>query len=707
MILAGTVEKIFKSDSSSYKLLSIKASEDLITVIIEGNCPELRQNDLIVLEGDFKISKRFGSYFKGSILQALGSDTSENLVKFLVNLRVKGLGFKTAHRVVKFLRESNQTLENFASTSTWKAIPQVNIRVTRELAKKLQSLNLEERVILNLVKLGIGLKTSQDLWAAKGPLAISAVLADPYKTLLEFPGYRFKRLDALAKKLGIKEEDNRRIKGAILSALMEACEEGHTGLPLAKLTEKVKELTSLSKETLIAQEIRNLELESRILITPQLAQLRHISDLEKNVAQQLKKAVSSNTVLTCNLDLIDPNLSSEQRDIFSKINTSNLGVLTGGPGTGKTTVIASLSKIYTSSGYIVKLAAPTGRAAQKLSSLCQLEAHTIHRLIKLDPLSKYQFHNASNPIRADLIIVDEASMLDLEIFYRLMLAVSEKTKILFVGDKDQLPPVGLGNPFSDLLGLPNVFVVKLNKIFRRSEGSEINHLASLILQGDPKSIKSFCESSTEITLSITHDTEDLKKKLEKLIRSLVLPHDPSFASTLILTPTARGQLGSIEINKLVISCLRDGAEKFMPGDKVIQTVNNYDLQGVAVFNGDIGYIREVSHKKNMVIVEFWDGRLGLYDSKTLPQLQYAYALTVHKAQGQESDHVILVLDKSHFMLLNSALFYTAVTRAKKKLHIISSIKALWIATLKGREERHTNLKHFFQTIPLDENANLN
>jgi exodeoxyribonuclease V alpha subunit len=187
---------------------------------------------------------------------------------------------------------------------------------------------------------------------------------------------------------------------------------------------------------------------------------------------------------------------------------------------------------------------------------------------------------------------------------------------------------------------------------------------------------------------------------------LVLPRDPSFASTLILTPTARGQLGSIELNKLVISCLRDGSEKFMPGDKVIQTVNNYDLQGVAVFNGDIGYIREVSHKKNMVIVEFWDGRLGLYDSKTLPQLQYAYALTVHKAQGQESDHVILVLDKSHFMLLNSALFYTAVTRAKKKLHIISSIKALWIATLKGREERHTNLKHFFQTIPLDENANL-
>jgi exodeoxyribonuclease V alpha subunit len=293
MILAGTVEKIFKSDNSSYKLLSVKASEDLITVIIEGNCPELRQNDLIVLEGDFKISKRFGSYFKGSILQALGSDTSENLVKFLVNLRVKGLGYKTAHRVVQFLRESNQTIENFASTSTWKAIPQVNIRVTRELAKKLQSLNLEERVILNLVKLGIGLKTSQDLWAAKGPLAISAVLADPYKTLLEFPSYRFKRLDALAKKLGIKEEDNRRIKGAILSALMEACEEGHTGLPLAKLTEKVKELTSLSKEPLIAEEIRNLELESRILITPQLAQLRHISDLEKNVAQQLKKPAIS------------------------------------------------------------------------------------------------------------------------------------------------------------------------------------------------------------------------------------------------------------------------------------------------------------------------------------------------------------------------------------------------------------------------------
>jgi exodeoxyribonuclease V alpha subunit len=380
-------------------------------------------------------------------------------------------------------------------------------------------------------------------------------------------------------------------------------------------------------------------------------------------------------------------------------------IITGGPGCGKTTIIKALTILFEKAGLAFALAAPTGRAAQRMSQVTAAPASTIHRLLKYDPTTTDFIFNARNPLPYDALIIDEASMVDIMLARDLFAAIQKRTILILVGDKDQLPSVGPGRVFGDLVSCKDIRVVALSKLFRRANESAINSVAYMINTGEVPSIP----TPDGVTKSDAYfiqrdDTEESGRLIESLVADQI-PKKFGFsgAEIAVLTPSNRGPVGTIELNKRIQEKLNPRASHsedeileigdmtFRVGDRVCQRVNNYKIDPSGVFNGDMGTIYRVDREEQRLTVELWDGRLIEYPRGEIGQLSLAYAVTVHRSQGMEVPCVVFAIDNSHFTLLERQLVYTGVTRAKKLLIIVGSKRALGIAAKRAQTKRRCTL----------------
>jgi exodeoxyribonuclease V alpha subunit len=385
--------------------------------------------------------------------------------------------------------------------------------------------------------------------------------------------------------------------------------------------------------------------------------------------------------------------------------TYPLLIITGGPGCGKTTIIKALTILFEKAGLSFALAAPTGRAAQRMSQVCSAPASTIHRLLKFDPIFSNFIFNARNPLPFDALIIDEASMVDIMLARDLFAAIPKKCALILVGDKDQLPSVGPGRVFGDLVGCKDLRVVALSKLFRRAHESTINSVAYMINTGEVPTIP----TPDGITKSDAYfiqreDTDESGRLIESLV-SEQIPKKFGFsgADIAVLTPSNRGPVGTIELNRRIQERLNPrssrseeeilevGDTDFRVGDRVCQRVNNYKIDPSGVFNGDMGTIVGVNREEQKLTVELWDGRLIDYPRGEIGQLSLAYAVTVHRSQGMEVPCVVFAIDNSHFTLLERQLVYTGVTRAKKLLIIVGSKRALAIAAKRAQTKKRCTL----------------
>jgi exodeoxyribonuclease V alpha subunit len=380
-------------------------------------------------------------------------------------------------------------------------------------------------------------------------------------------------------------------------------------------------------------------------------------------------------------------------------------IITGGPGCGKTTVTRALVSVFKHAGKVISLAAPTGRAAQRMSQVCGMPASTIHRLLRYDPSRGGFLHGINDPLIADVIIVDEASMVDVVLAKDLFSAIPRNATLILVGDKDQLPSVGPGRVFGDLVSLREVKTVALSKLFRRSEESTINAIALMINSGATPDIPEPDGITKADGYFIPRkDASEAAATIEKLVADQIprkFGIDPREIT--VLTPSNRGPLGTIALNQLLQQRLNppgafDSEQElqhngvdFRVGDRVCQRVNNYQIDPYGVFNGDSGTVHSVSKSERSLVVEMWDGRLVKYAAGDIGQLSLAYAVTVHRSQGSEIPCVVLAIHESHFTLLERQLMYTAVTRAKKLLIVVGSKKALMLATKRMNSKRRLTL----------------
>jgi exodeoxyribonuclease V alpha subunit len=401
-------------------------------------------------------------------------------------------------------------------------------------------------------------------------------------------------------------------------------------------------------------------------------------------------------------------LSEEQKQALTFVANNTITVITGGPGCGKTTVVKAVSKMLREAGLKVGLAAPTGRAAQRLGEVCGLESSTIHRLLKFDPMRGSFVHNKKDLLDYEALILDECSMIDISLAARALEALDGRARLVLVGDADQLPSVGPGRFLGDLLEVPEIPRVRLNQLFRRTEESSINHIAHSINSSEvPRIPEPDGKTKSDSYFLRAPTPEDAVSLIEKLVSDQI---PRKFADSfnigpkdiMVLSPMNKGNLGVITLNQRLQekfipeerrnSKVRCGALTFYLGDRVIQRVNNYNIDPAGVFNGDQGEIIAIDAEAQIVTVRLWDGREVEYSSKELLELDLAYALTIHRSQGSEVPVVVLALHDTHNFMLERQLLYTAVTRAKKLLIVVGSKRALNIAIKRVRStKRHTNL----------------
>ena len=549
-----------------------------------------------------------------------------------------------------------------------------------------------------------------------GTNAIEEIEADPYILIDISRGVDFRQIDEMAIRLGVEKENRKRIMSGIKYSLIKITYNGHCCTLKENLIEHVKQLLGVNEETVEAGLI-NLKVNDDIVIENREGEnwvyLKSFYATEEKIAQRIiSLAKSKNTKKIHNIDkelnLIEKKsdifLSEKQKEAIREINENNVTIITGGPGTGKTTIIKSIIEIYKQKKYKIVLCAPTGRAAKRMTETTGEEAYTLHRLLeigKIDDDSIYKKNNEyqGTPIDADIIIVDEVSMVDMFIMSYLLDCIYKGTKLILVGDSDQLPSVGPGSVLQDIIKSEKIKTVHLDKVFRQAARSKIIVNAHRVNNGE-EFIK---KEETEIEEDEKNDFFFIRENNQERILEQVLSlcngrlkrfgNYDFFENIQVLSPTKKGTLGTKELNKALQQELnphREGENEkssmgaiFRIGDKVMQIKNNYDIQwerregnslelGNGIFNGETGIITEINEKEKFIRVKFDDNKTSIYEYNELEQLEHSYCITIHKAQGSEFDVIIMIIPQAAPMLLTRNLLYTGITRAKKLLVVIGN-----------------------------------
>ena len=710
-------EVIYQNEVNSYLVGILEAEEEQITVV--GYLPFIRKGDSLKVVGKFVEHKEYGEQFKIETFEKLMPKTLGALETYLANGDIKGVGPATASKIVnKFGEETIHVLKYEPQK-----LAQIK-GITKDKATEISESFIENWEVWQIVgfleRFGIGAESAKKVYDLLGIDAISEIEANPYILIDISRGVDFKQIDQMAIKLGVEKENQKRVKSGIKYALIKITYNGHCCTLKENLIEYVKTLLNVN-EAVIEDGIINLKVNNEIIIEERNEEewvyLYSFYNAENQIAERITKLDKARNVkkvsnIEKELKLVEERtdilLSEKQKEAIRAINDNNVTIITGGPGTGKTTIIKSIIEIYKQKKYKIVLCAPTGRAAKRMSETTGEEASTLHRLLEIgkvdeESLFKKNSEYKGAPIDGDIIIVDEVSMVDMFIMSYLLDCIYQGTKLILVGDSDQLPSVGPGSVLKDLIASEKIVTVHLDKIFRQAAKSKIIVNAHRVNNGKRFINKEDPELEEDANQDFFFIREANQEKILKEVLSLCNGRLKNFGeydffeNIQVLTPTKKGLLGTKELNKALQEALnphRDGeAEKnsmgatFRIGDRVMQIKNNYDMYweklcdsgvetGNGIFNGETGIITNINEKGKNLSVKFDDEKVCKYEFNDLEQIEHSYCMTIHKAQGSEFDVVIMIVPQAAPMLLTRNLLYTGLTRAKKLLIVIGNDKVV-------------------------------
>ncbi|MDF1646512.1 MAG: ATP-dependent RecD-like DNA helicase [Legionellaceae bacterium] len=699
--LQGAVERVtFHSEATGFCVLrtKVKGNRDVVTVI--GSAPSITAGEYIECRGTWINDKKHGLQFKADYLKAIQPTTLEGIEKYLGSGMVKGIGPHFAKKLVGAFGE--------AVFDVIEATPERLLEldgIGQKRKDRVLSAWAEQKAIRGIMVFlhghGVGTARSVRIYKTYGEKAVQIVEENPYRLARDIHGIGFKTVDNLAEKLGIAKDSLMRAQAGVNHVLQELCDNGHCAAERSQLIDASVKLLEIPKaviesalleeikeDTLVADTIRDIPCIYPISLytaeTKAAAQLKRLKtgtppwgeiDTDKVIPW-----VEKNTALE---------LSDSQREAIEVVLKSKLAIMTGGPGVGKTTIVKSLLGIIEAKALRIGLCAPTGRAAKRLTETTRMEAKTIHRLLDFD-MKTYGFkHNQNNLLPLDVLIIDEASMIDIVLLNHLLKAIHLDTAVIFVGDIDQLPSVGSGAVLSDLITSGVIATVRLTEIFRQAAHSHIIINAHRVNEG--RMPLSYDTSQSDFFTLYTETPEEIHVKLIEVVThrlSKRYGYDP-IRDIQVLTPMNRGGLGARSLNAALQDKLNGHAmprvERFgsvyAPGDKVIQMRNNYDKD---VFNGDIGVIESIDLEEDELKIKF-DGSLKTYGVNELDEVNLAYAISIHKSQGSEFPVVVIPLATQHFTLLARNLLYTGITRGKSRVVLIGQKKAIGMAVHNDKE----------------------
>ncbi|HJV34949.1 ATP-dependent RecD-like DNA helicase [Geomonas sp.] len=694
--LSGSVERVtFHSEESGFCVLRVKVSGQRELVTVTGSAASVTPGEYLECTGSWYNDRVHGMQFKAQHLKMVPPSTLEGIEKYLGSGMVRGIGPHFAKVLVQAFRaEVFNIIEQ--SPERLLELPGIGRKRMERVAGAWVEQKAIREIMVFLQSHGLGTARAVRIYKSYGNEAIFKVTENPYRLALDIHGIGFKTADALAAKLGIERDSLMRAQAGVRHVLQELSGSGHCAATRSELVGKAVEILEIP-DAVIEQAIE-AEIAEENLVPDEIAGhpclfLAPLYRAEIGVASSLSRLsagslpwpeivaekaipwVESHTGVT---------LSASQRDAVRLALDSKVVVITGGPGVGKTTLVNSILAIIRARQIRVTLCAPTGRAAKRLSESTGLEAKTIHRLLEFDPQSMGFKRTREHPIDTDLVVMDEASMVDVVLMNKLLAAIPDRAALVMVGDVDQLPSVGPGCVLSDLIESGAIPTVRLVEIFRQAASSRIIVNAHRINRGELP-MKDESKELVDFYFIPTATPEEIHDKLLQVITERI-PKRFGFhpvRDIQVLTPMNRGGLGTRSLNEELQKVLNGASEpkvsrfgtSFSPGDKVIQTVNNYDKE---VFNGDIGTIVRVDLEEGTLGVEY-DERIVEYEFGELDEVSLAYATSIHKSQGSEYTAVVIPLAMQHYTMLERNLIYTAVTRGKKLVVVIGEAKALAMA----------------------------
>lgn len=701
----GYVEHIiYRNAENGYTVLNLVSGEEEITCV--GIFSAIAEGENIEATGDYTDHPTYGQQFKVESFEEKAPEDEEAIERYLGSGAIKGIGLAMAARIVRRFKDDTFRIieEEPERLAEIKGISQ---RKAMEIAHQVNEKRDLRQAMIFLQQYGITMNLAVKIYNTYGQEVYNILKENPYRLADDIDGVGFRTADEIAARVGIRTDSDFRIKSGILYTLLQATAEGHTFLPQEELTRKASQLLEV-EEQYIEKHFMDLAIERKIMMKQQEEQTQIYASsfyyMEANVATMLKQLNVSYDVTDAEIEqrvhLIQKQtgmeLDEHQMMAVKEAVRNGLLIITGGPGTGKTTTINTIIRYFESEGMDIFLAAPTGRAAKRMSETTGFEARTIHRMLELNGGMEGNAgfeRNETNPLETDVIIIDEMSMVDITLMNSLLKAIVAGTRLILVGDVNQLPSVGPGSVLKDIIDSHECNVVKLTKIFRQASTSDIIVNAHKINRGeevilDNKSMDFFFLKRYEADKIINVTLQLIKQKLPKFV-------DATEYDIQVLTPMRKGLLGVERLNGILQQYINPpdkskrekehGDVTFREGDKVMQTKNNYQLEweirskyglsiekGTGVFNGDTGIIQEINDFAETVTVEFDEGRLVEYSFKLLDELELAYAITIHKSQGSEYPAVVIPLLSGPSMLMNRNLLYTAVTRARKCVTLVGN-----------------------------------
>lgn len=700
--LRGVVEHItYQNPENGWSVMKVKVKDYKDLVTLTGSLLDVPVGSVLLCEGQWKVDARYGQQFVVESWEEVMPATIYGIEKYLGSGLVKGIGPAYARAIVsRFGLETLDVIES--DIERLLEVPRLGRKRMEKIRESWEKQKDIKEVMVFLQGYGVSTAYAAKIYRQYQKDSIKTVKENPYQLADDIWGIGFKTADSIASKMGYGNSDPRRCRSGILYTLNQLAEEGHVFAEPEQLVTAAKELLQADEEP-VRKALAEMIAANDLIADNEVVYLPPFYHAENGSAKRLTALLASNVSDSI---AAEPELAygaqqsagivydEVQQVAINQALDSKVMVLTGGPGTGKTTTTQGIIAAFKAKGKQIVLAAPTGRAAKRMTEATGMEAKTIHRLLEYNPMDGYK-RNDENPLEGDVLIVDECSMIDIMLFYNLMKAIPETMRLILVGDIDQLPSVGAGNVLRDIIDSRQIPVVRLTRIFRQAQSSRIVMNAHAINAGQFPNISN--GRNTDFFFIKAEDAETIPQLIVSLVRdrlSKTYGYKPKEIQ--VLTPMQRGNVGAGNLNTELQTALNPsgpaltrGGYTFRQGDKVMQICNNYDKN---VFNGDIGFISAVDMSERTLSV-IYDGRVIEYDVSELDELTLAYAITIHKSQGSEFPVVVMPVTMKHFVMLQRNLIYTGITRSKKICVLVGTTKALAYAIHNQTvSRRNTKLK---------------
>lgn len=701
--LRCVVEHItYQNQENGWSVMKVKVKGYDNLVTITGSLLDVPVGSVLLVDGDWRVDSKYGQQFVAQSWTEVMPATLYGIEKYLGSGLVKGIGPAYAKAIVsRFGLETIDVIEN--DIERLLEVPRLGKKRMEKIRESWEKQKDIKEVMVFLQGHGVSTAFAAKIYRKYEKESIAKVKDNPYQLADDIWGIGFKTADSIASKMGYEKNDPRRCRSGILYTLNELAEEGHVYAEPEQLVEAAVKLLE-AEETAVRQALASMMEAKDVIADNDVIYLPPFYYAENGSAKRLQSLLSDNSLFNSDI-AAEPEAEYSaksggivydevQQSAIQKALDSKVMVLTGGPGTGKTTTTQGIISAFNARRMSILLAAPTGRAAKRMTEATGMEAKTIHRLLEYNPMDGYK-RNEENPLEGDALIVDECSMIDILLFYNLMKAIPSNMRLILVGDIDQLPSVGAGNVLRDIIDSRQIPVVRLTRIFRQAQSSRIVMNAHAINAGQFPNIKNGLD--TDFFFINQEDADEMVQLIIGLVRDR-LPKKYGYPpkEIQVLTPMQRGTVGAGNLNIELQNALNPtgpsltrGGYTFRQGDKVMQIRNNYDKN---VFNGDIGYITAVDTNERTLTVNF-DNRPVEYDITELDEIVQAYAITIHKSQGSEFPVVVMPVTMKHFVMLQRNLIYTGITRAKKICVLVGTTKALAYAIRNQTvSKRNTKLK---------------